>query len=68
MIPRHYEQVALKRDALEDGLRTGDAATLVDLAPGKAGEPDGAILEVFLHRGRIDRGPDCAPARRRAVA
>ena len=42
-----YEQVALRRDVPGDGLKAGDVATLVDLVPGPAGEPEGAVLEVF---------------------
>jgi hypothetical protein len=42
-----YEQVALRRDVPEDGLKAGDVATLVDLVPGPPGKPEGAVLEVF---------------------
>lgn len=42
-----YEQVSLRRDVPEDGLKAGDVATLVDLVPGPAGKPQGAVLEVF---------------------
>lgn len=42
-----YEQVALRRDVPEDGLKAGDVATLVDLIPGPPGQGQGAVLEVF---------------------
>jgi hypothetical protein len=42
-----YEQVVLRRDVPADGLKAGDVATLVDIAPGPAGGPQGAVLEVF---------------------
>jgi hypothetical protein len=42
-----YEQVALQRDVVEEGLKAGDVATLVDIVPGPSGSPDGAVLEVF---------------------
>jgi hypothetical protein len=42
-----YDQVALRRDVPEDGLRAGDVATLVDIAPGPPGRPQGAVLEIF---------------------
>jgi len=42
-----YDQVALRRDVPEDGLKAGDVATLVDLVPGPPGKPQGAVLEVF---------------------
>ena len=42
-----YEQVALRRDVPEDGLKTGDVATLVDIVPGPPGKRQGAVIEVF---------------------
>lgn len=42
-----YEEVALRVDVLEDGLKAGDVARLVDLVPGPPGVGEGAILEVF---------------------
>jgi hypothetical protein len=42
-----YDQVALRRDVPEEGLKAGDVATLVDLVPGPPGGPKGAVLEVF---------------------
>jgi hypothetical protein len=42
-----YEQVALRRDVPEDGLKAGDVATLVEIVPGSAGQPQGAVIEVF---------------------
>ncbi|HVT87362.1 MAG TPA: DUF4926 domain-containing protein [Tepidisphaeraceae bacterium] len=42
-----YKQVALRCDVPADRLRAGDLATLVDIVPGPAGKPQGAILEFF---------------------
>jgi len=42
-----YEQVALRRDVPEDGLKAGDVATLVEIVPGPPGQPQGAVIEVF---------------------
>ncbi len=42
-----YEQVALKRDIPEDGLKAGDVATLLEIVPGPPGRPQGAVIEVF---------------------
>ena len=42
-----YEQVALRRDVPEDGLKAGDVATLVELVPGPQGQPQGGVIEVF---------------------
>lgn len=42
-----YEQVALRRDLPEQGLKAGDVATLVDLVPGSPGQSDGDVIEVF---------------------
>ncbi|HUB26215.1 MAG TPA: DUF4926 domain-containing protein [Tepidisphaeraceae bacterium] len=47
MTPKLYEQVALRRDVPEDGLKAGDVATLVEIVPGPAGMGQGAVLEVF---------------------
>lgn len=47
MNPKLYEQVALRRDVPENGLKAGDVATLVDIVPGPAGQPQGAVIEVF---------------------
>jgi hypothetical protein len=42
-----YEEVSLRRDVPEEGLKAGDVATLVDIVPGPPGRPQGAVLEVF---------------------
>jgi hypothetical protein len=42
-----YEQVALRRDVPEDGLKAGDVATLVEIVPGPQDQPQGAVIEVF---------------------
>jgi hypothetical protein len=42
-----YEQVALKRDVPDDGLKAGDVATLLEIVPGPPGRPQGAVIEVF---------------------
>jgi hypothetical protein len=42
-----YEQVALRRDFPEYGLKQGDLATLVDYVPHPHGGEEGCILEVF---------------------
>jgi len=42
-----YQQIALRRDVPEEGLRRGDVATLIDIVPGPVGWPQGAVLEVF---------------------
>jgi len=44
-----YEQVALRVDVPEDGLKAGDVARLVDIVPGP--DEQGAILEVFSATG-----------------
>jgi hypothetical protein len=41
-----FTQVALARDVLDKGLRTGDVATIVEHHPVASGE-DGYTLEVF---------------------
>lgn len=47
-----YEQVALRRDVPDDGLKAGDVATLVDIVPGPPGRPQGAVIEVFNAPGQ----------------
>ncbi len=42
-----YEQVALKQDLTEDGLKKGDVATLLDYVPHPQNGEEGCILEVF---------------------
>jgi hypothetical protein len=42
-----YEEVVLRVDLPENGLKTGDVARLVDLVPGPPGVGEGAVLEVF---------------------
>lgn len=42
-----YEEVALRVDVPEDGMKAGDVARLVDLVPGPPGVGEGAILELF---------------------
>ena len=42
-----YQQVALRRDIPDHGLRAGDVATLVDHVTSPAGGEDGCVLEVF---------------------
>ena len=42
-----YQQVALRRDIHEHGLRRGDVAVLVDTAPHPRGGEEGCVLEVF---------------------
>lgn len=42
-----YEQVALRLDVPESGLKQGDIATLVDYVPHPQGGEEGCILEVF---------------------
>jgi hypothetical protein len=42
-----YEDVSLRRDVPEEGLKQGDVATLVEIVPGPPGQPRGAVLEVF---------------------
>ena len=42
-----YEQVALRRDVPDYGLKQGDIATLVDYVPHPEGGEEGCILEVF---------------------
>jgi hypothetical protein len=52
MTVKLYDEVVLGRDVPEDGLKAGDIATLVDLVPGPAGQPQGAVLEVFNALGQ----------------
>ena len=47
-----YEQVALRRDVPEEGLKAGDVGTLVDLVPGRPGRGEGAVIEVFNALGQ----------------
>jgi hypothetical protein len=42
-----YEQIAMRQDVPDYGLRQGDAATLVEYVPHPEGGEDGCILEVF---------------------
>lgn len=42
-----YEQVALREDLPDHGLKQGDVATLVDYVPHPANGEEGCILEVF---------------------
>ena len=52
MAAKLFDQVSLKRDIPEEGLRAGDVATVVDVVPGPAGAPQGAVLEVFNALGQ----------------
>jgi hypothetical protein len=42
-----FQEVALRRDLPERGLKRGDVATLVDFAPSADGKEQGCVLEVF---------------------
>ncbi len=42
-----YEQVSLRRDLPEYGLKQGDVATLVEYVPNPLDGEEGCILEVF---------------------
>lgn len=42
-----YEQIALKHDLPDYGLKQGDIATLVDYVPHPQNGEEGCILEVF---------------------
>ncbi len=42
-----YEQVALRRDFPEHGLKQGDIASLVEYVPHPDGGEEGCILEIF---------------------
>ncbi len=42
-----FSLVALKTDVLEDGLRRGDVATIVEYHHGRPGQEPGYSLEVF---------------------
>jgi hypothetical protein len=44
--PALYDRVALTRDIGEHGLKQGDVATLVDVAPHPNAGPEGLVLEV----------------------
>jgi hypothetical protein len=46
MNPKLYDRVALTRDIPDHGLKQGDVATLVDVAPHPNGGPDGLVLEI----------------------
>jgi hypothetical protein len=52
MALKRYEQVVLRVDLPEDGLKKGDVATLVDLVPGPPGTGEGAVIEVFNALGQ----------------
>jgi hypothetical protein len=47
-----FDEVALRVDVPQDGLKAGDVARLVDLVPGPPGVGDGAVLEVFNALGQ----------------
>lgn len=42
-----YEQVALRMNVPQHGLRAGDIGRLVDYVPHPAGGEDGCVLEIF---------------------
>jgi Domain of unknown function (DUF4926) len=42
-----YEQVALRQDVSDYGLKQGDIATLLEYVPHPIGGEEGCILEVF---------------------
>jgi len=42
-----YKEVSLVRDIPEEGLCTGDVATLIDYIPHPSGGEEGAVLELF---------------------
>lgn len=42
-----YEQIALRQDVPDYGLKQGDIATLVEYVPHPKGGEEGCILEVF---------------------
>jgi len=42
-----YEQIALRQDVPDYGLKQGDIATLVEYVPHPTGGEEGCILEVF---------------------
>ena len=44
--PALYERVALSRDFEEHGLKRGDVATVVEIAPHPSGGPEGIVLEI----------------------
>jgi hypothetical protein len=46
MKPKLYDRVALTRNIPDHGLKQGDVATLVDVAPHPSGGPDGLVLEI----------------------
>ena len=45
--PKLYEEVAIVRDILEENLKQGDVAVVVEYVPHPTGGEEGAILEVF---------------------
>lgn len=47
MKPDLYQEVALTRDIVEEGLHTGDVATLVDYVFHPSSGEEGAVLELF---------------------
>ncbi|MBN1287944.1 MAG: DUF4926 domain-containing protein [Anaerolineae bacterium] len=42
-----YQEIALRRDIPEYGLKKGDVALLIDYVPHPSGGEDGCILEIF---------------------
>ncbi len=47
MKPELYKEVALVRDIPEEGLCSGDIATVIDDVPHPAGGEEGVVLELF---------------------
>lgn len=47
MKPSLYTRVALGRDLPEQGLKSGDVATLIERVPHPTGGEEGCVLEVF---------------------
>lgn len=47
MTPKPYDRVAVLRDIPACGLKQGDVATLVDVAPHPNGGPQGLVIEIF---------------------
>jgi hypothetical protein len=52
MMPRLYDRVALKIAISEQGLRSGDVATLVEFVDHPSGGERGCVLEVFNALGK----------------
>ena len=50
MKPELYHEVTLPRDIVEEGLRTGDVATLVDYVPHPSSGEEGAVLDFSMPR------------------